>query len=80
MTTTPLDVNGYPDVMGSRMMSDAQLHAVETLKLEVNRLLATHFERHPGMTGEQARLMAMARSQLEIAGVLAVKSISREGE
>lgn len=74
------DSNGNPDVMGSRILSDKQLERIETLKLRINELLADEFARDSGMTNEQARLTAMARSHLEIAGVLMVKAISREGE
>lgn len=78
--TTPTDANGHPDVMGSRILTDEQLARIDSVKLKINELLATDFARTNNMTGEQARLTAMARSSLETAGVLMVKAISREGE
>lgn len=78
--TTPFDPQGYPDIAGSRPLDGGQIQRASEVRLAVNKLLATHFERHPNMTDEQARLMSMARSYLEIAAVLAIKSISREGE
>lgn len=75
--STPDDIRGNPDVMGSRTMSPAAMAEAEHLKLDFNALHA-HLDRGATSNPESARLMAMARSHLEIACLCAVKALSRE--
>ena len=70
------DAYGNPDIMGSRPMSPEQFKRMDKLRLMFN---AVHSElaSDPGDTQEASRLFAVARTQLELSCMAAVKAISR---
>lgn len=70
------DENGNPDVMGSRPLTDSQKDTIAMLRREYNAL-HSRISGAPGQTPESARLFAMARTQLEISYMTAVKAVSR---
>ena len=72
-----LDERGNQDVMGPRTMTDAVKAEARALQLDFNALHA-QLLRDESSNPESARLMAMSRSHLEIACMLAIKSLSRE--
>jgi len=67
-----------PDVMGSRPMNDEQARQADSLRAAFNHLhaMCTPPDGTP-MTPEAARLFAVARTQLELACMAAVKAVSR---
>lgn len=67
-----------PDVMGSRPMTDEQQRRAETLRAAFNQLHAM-CQPPPDVpvTAEAGRLFAVARTQLELACMAAVKAVSR---
>lgn len=74
--TEPFDANGNPDVMGARILNPASVAAADALRLEFNAL-AAKLQGAPGQNAESARLFAIARTNLEISCMAAVKAISR---
>ena len=72
-----LDARGNPDVMGSRKMSPAVFAEADQLRMDFNALHA-QLVRDDTSNPESARIMALARDHLEIACMLAIKSLSRE--
>jgi len=74
--TPGFDENGNPDVMGARVLTDAQIEEASNLKLAFNSLYRACMGNHVA-PAEAARLFAMARTHLEIACMCAVKAISR---
>ena len=67
------------DVMGSRPMSDRQLKQAEALRqmFEQANAALTPPQGDATMTPEAGRLFAVARTQLELACLAAVKAVSR---
>ena len=73
------DKYGNPDVMGSRQMTQLQQEFAQ-LRLELREAFnAVHAkcQAPPGASPECQRLYAVARTQLELACMAAVKAISR---
>jgi hypothetical protein len=76
MTDMPFDINGNPDVMGSRVLTPSQVDTVNSIKADFNALHA-RLSGTPDTRGDADRLLAIARTQLELACMAAVKAISR---
>jgi len=74
--TTPLDRNGHPDIMGPRPMNEELLGSARALQDAFNQVHAMCVD-DGEPTPEAERLLAMARTHLEIASMCAVKAISR---
>lgn len=70
------DANGNPDVMGSFKMDPSRVAEADELRLEFNAL-HTKLAGNPSLSGEAARLFAIARTHLELSCLAAVKAISR---
>ncbi len=71
------DANGNPDVMGSRPLSQSQAEAIASIKADFNALHARLMSTPGASTPEAGRLFAIARTQLELACMAAVKAVSR---
>lgn len=71
-----LDTNGNPDVMGYRDMTQQQIAFAQELREAFNAVDAK-LHGNPGSSPESLRLYAVARTQLELACMAAVKAISR---
>lgn len=72
------DANGNPDVCGSREMDAKQLEDVEALRLAFNELLALIDDKAMHLpNAEAARMFAVAKTQLELAAMAAIKGVSR---
>ena len=76
MINGPFDANGNPDVMGARPLTSSQRDTVEHVIADFNALHAK-LQGAPGTNADAGRLFAVARTQLELACMVAVKAISR---
>ena len=66
------------DVMGSREMNDAQKHQADRLRQAFEQLNAMLLPPSgTPLTPEAARLFSVARTQLELSCMAAVKAVSR---
>lgn len=70
------DKYGNPDVMGSRQMTQLQQEFAQELG-EAFDAVHAKCQAPPGASPECQRLYAVARTQLELACMAAVKAISR---